>query len=197
MYLPSAFAMTEDDARSCITASGAAHLITHDPSVGFDATVLPLLLRGNSLVGHVARGNPIWQRTGRALAIFTPLDGYVSPSWYPSKQEHGKVVPTWNYITVHVHGTIHAHQESSWIREVVEHLTDVHEQRIGSNWKVSDAPAEFIEGQLKAIVGIEILIDRIEGKSKLSQNRGSQDVDGVIASAPPVLADAVRTATGR
>ena len=197
MYLPTSFAMTEDDARSCITASGAAHLITHDPSLGFEATVLPLVLRGYSLVGHVARGNPIWKQTGQVLVIFTPLDGYVSPSWYPSKQDHGRVVPTWNYKTVHVHGSIHAHQDVSWIREVVEHLTDVHEQRIGSNWKVSDAPAEFIEGQLNAIVGIEILIDRIEGKSKLSQNRASQDVDGVIASAPPALADAVRRAAGR
>ena len=111
MYLPPAFAMTEDDARACITTTGLAQLITHDPNLGFDATVLPLLLRGDALVGHVARGNPIWQRTGPALAIFTPLDGYISPSWYPSKQEHGKVVPTWNYVTVHCHGMMRAHHD--------------------------------------------------------------------------------------
>ena len=106
-------------------------------------------------------------------------------------------MPTWNYVTVHCHGMMQAHHDADWIRQVVGELTDTHEQRIASDWKVSDAPAEFIEGQLKEIVGIEIIIDRIEGKAKLSQNRAAQDVDGVIASAPPALANAVRTAAGR
>jgi transcriptional regulator len=192
MYLPQAFAMDETDARSAIGTGGVALLVTHRPEDGFDAVTLPLMLRGNTLVGHVAKANPIWKRSGEVFVTFTPLDGYVSPSWYPSKQEHGRVVPTWNYITVHVHGTMQAHEDSQWIREVVSDLTDLHEHRIGSGWKLSDAPPDFVESQLRAIVGVEIAIQRIEGKAKLSQNRPPADVEGVIASAPAPMGSAVR-----
>lgn len=192
MYLPKAFEISLSEAQSVISASGAALLVTHDPEQGFDATVLPLLLRGDRLVGHVARANPIWKRTGAVFVAFTPLDGYISPSWYPSKLDHGKVVPTWNYLAVHVHGTLKAHHDRGWLSELVSDLTDLHESRVGSDWKVSDAPSSFIDAQLQAIVGVEILIERIEGKAKLSQNRPDPDVAGVIASAPAALSAAVR-----
>lgn len=192
MYLPQAFAMSEAEARSVIQASGAALLVTHDPETGFDATLLPLLLRGDRLVGHVAKANPVWKRAGAVFVTFTPLDGYVSPSWYPSKREHGKVVPTWNYLTVHVHGTMQAHHDHAWLRQTVTDLTDVHESRIGSAWKVSDAPPSFIDAQLQAIVGVEISIDRIEGKAKLSQNRSATDAEGVTTFAPPAMGAAIR-----
>lgn len=192
MYLPAAFQMSLTEARSIIEVSAAALLITHDPEHGFDATVLPLLLRDDSLVGHVARANPIWKRPGAVFVTYTPLDGYISPSWYPSKQDHGKVVPTWNYLTVHVHGTLQAHHDREWLRQLVTDLTDLHESRIGSAWKVGDAPPSFVDTQLQAIVGVEISIERIEGKAKMSQNRATPDVEGVIASAPDPMSAAVR-----
>ena len=196
VYTPAHFAMPETESREQIVAAGAGLLVVHHPEQGFDAAMIPLHLDGDRLLGHVAKANPIWRTEGPVLAVFTPVDGYVSPSWYPSKAEHGKVVPTWNYVTVHVHGTMRAHQDPEWLRGVVTSLTDEHEARTGTGWKVTDAPDSYIEGLLKAIVGIEIAIERIEGKAKLSQNKPADDVAGVIAARPDALGAAMRKAAG-
>ena len=194
MYTPRAFEIDSAKADAIIDECDLASVIVFDPNDGFDATWLPLLRRTGRLVGHVARANSLWRHTGPALAMFRTVDGYVSPTWYASKREHGKVVPTWNYVAVNVHGTLIAHHEEPWKREVVTALTARHETQIGSDWQITDAPAEYIEATLGSIVGIEIVIDRIEGKAKLSQNRSEADVAGVIAANPNPLGDAVRRA---
>ena len=124
-------------------------------------------------VGHVARQNPVWQAlTGRpGIVVFHGPQAYVSPNWYPSKREHHKVVPTWNYAIVHVHGIARAIQDRSRLREIVQALTGIHEAAQPVPWQVGDAPADFIATMLDAIVGIEIPIDSIEGKWKMSQNK--------------------------
>jgi transcriptional regulator len=133
---------------------------------------------------HVARANPIWKdftATSQALVLFQGAHGYISPSWYPSKQEHGKVVPTWNYMVVHAYGSLHAIEDPSWLRGFVSRLTDRHEAGRAQPWQVSDAPGEYIEKTLRGIVGLELKIDRLVGKWKLSQNRSAADQRGVIA----------------
>jgi transcriptional regulator len=139
-----------------------------------------LLLRG-----HIARSNSLWRElknNAAVLAIFTGADDYVSPSWYPSKREHGKAVPTWNYATVHVKGCIRFIDDVAWLRDFVGALTDMHEHGRVNRWHVSDAPAEYIEGMLRAIVGFEIEVSSIVGKFKGSQNRSSADRAGVHAA---------------
>ena len=107
-------------------------------------------------------------------------DAYISPSWYATKAEHGRVVPTWNYVTAHVHGVVTVHDDPAWVAELVRELTDRHEAGRAAPWSVDDAPPKFFAGQLRAIVGVELAIERIEAKFKLSQNRPAADVDGVI-----------------
>ena len=189
MYRPAAFDVAEErELFDLIEDASFGHLVTNGPD-GFDATGLPLILDPRSgprghLRGHVARANPQWRATNgaRAFVLFPLLDGYVSPSWYPSKAEHGKVVPTWNYEVVHVHGTITVHDDVDWVRALVTDLTDRHEARGASDrpWAVTDAPPQFIDSQLRAIVGIEVEIERVEGKRKLSQNRSDRDRSGVV-----------------
>lgn len=136
------------------------------------------------LIGHLARANPQWQSTDLskpALAVFMGPDAYVSPSWYPSKAETGRVVPTWNYAVVHVRGPLTFFDDAEWLRAAVERLTHHHESRRTDPWQVSDAPERFVASQLKGIVGFEIAIASIEGKYKLSQNRAEPDREGVIA----------------
>jgi transcriptional regulator len=171
-----------------IRAVGFATLVT----VGADGPLvshLPLLLDAEAepqgaLVGHLARANPQWKDSDLskpALAIFMGPDAYVSPSWYPSKHEHGRVVPTWNYRVVHVRGTLTLFEAPDELRAHVEALTDRHEGRFALPWKVSDAPEEFIQRQLKGIVGLRLQIESIDGKAKLSQNRSEPDRLGVVA----------------
>lgn len=136
------------------------------------------------LMGHVARANPVWREYSRAQPSIVAFQGphaYVSPSWYASKAEHGKVVPTWNYAVVHVHGIPRVVEGRQEFLALLERLTDANEASLPSQWKVSDAPADFIDKTLNAIVGIEIEIQRIEGKWKMSQNRNNADREGVIA----------------
>jgi transcriptional regulator len=125
-------------------------------------------------------------------------DAYVSPSWYPSKAEHGRVVPTWNYVQVHVHGRLVVHDDPGWVRDQVTRLTREHEARFDRPWSVDDAPAPFVAGQLRAIVGVELRISRIEAKAKLTQNRSAADAEGVVAglteAGQPDAAAAVREA---
>jgi transcriptional regulator len=135
-----------------------------------------------TLQGHVARNNPQWQLPvlGEALVIVRGADSYITPSWYASKAEHGRVVPTWNYLTAHVYGTVTVHDDPVWLDGLVRRLTDKHEANRPQPWSVDDAPQKYLAGQLRAIVGIELAITRIEAKFKLSQNRPAADIDGVI-----------------
>ena len=135
-----------------------------------------------TLYGHLARANPQWSLvpTGEALAIFTGPDAYVTPSWYATKQETGKVVPTWNYITVHAWGAPRVIEDAGWLRRQLDDLTASQESGRSFPWAVGDAPEPFIASQMKGIVGVEIPIARIEGKWKVSQNRPEADRAGVV-----------------
>jgi transcriptional regulator len=159
-------------------------------SGGLTANHIPLELDPDAgpygtLRGHVARGNPMWREVASgidSLAIFQGPQSYISPSWYASKQEHGRVVPTWNYMVVHASGPLRIVDDTVWLRGLVERLTHRHEAHQTQPWRVSDAPVEFIEKQLAAIVGIEMAIRKIEGKWKVSQNRPATDREGVAAA---------------
>jgi transcriptional regulator len=136
------------------------------------------------LLGHIAIANDQWrtaQPGAQALAIVHGPQAYISPSWYESKARHGRVVPTWNYEAVHLTGTIEFHQDAEWLRGFVTRLTELHEGGRAHPWAVTDAPPEYIDGQLRAIVGVELTITRIEAKQKLSQNRSALDRAGVVA----------------
>jgi transcriptional regulator len=150
---------------------------------------VPFLLDAESgqhgtLLGHVARANPVWQALAEgasSVAVFTGPQAYVSPSWYPSKQAHGKVVPTWNYAVVHAHGVPRVLDDPARVLDIVTRLTQVHEASQAQPWQVADAPADYVANLLKAIVAIEFPVQRWVGKNKASQNRSSADQQGVIA----------------
>ena len=184
MYVPAHFAAEDEAVLQLLDNHGAADLVTMTRD-GLVATMLPFLFdrERDVLLGHLARNNDHWRLPviGDALVIMRGRDAYVSPTWYASKQEHGRVVPTWNYITAHVHGTMTVYDDAAWVEDVVRRLSDRHESGRAEPWSVDDAPAKFVSGQLRAIVGVEIAIQRIEAKFKLSQNRPAADVDGVIA----------------
>jgi transcriptional regulator len=184
MYIPTHFAPDAEAAHQLLSHHGAADLVTAGPD-GLEATVLPFLYdreRG-VLQGHFARANDHWRHLegGEGLVIVRGPDSYVTPTWYASKAEHGRVVPTWNYAVVHVHGTLSIHDDIDWLADLVRRLTDHHEGQRPVPWTVDDAPERFIAGQLRAIVGVELAIRRIEAKFKYSQNRPAADIDGVIA----------------
>jgi transcriptional regulator len=189
MYLPMHFKEERlPMLHGLIRAQPLATLVTLSTG-GLTADHVPLLLdaeRGayGTLVGHVARANPLWkdhQTAVDALAVFTGPDSYISPSFYPTKRKTGMVVPTWNYVAVHAWGKLNVHDDANWLRDLVSRLTDHHESAGKAPWRVTDAPADFIDKMLKAIVGIEIPIHRIEGKWKVSQNRPAADREGTIA----------------
>ncbi len=182
MYNPAAFRETDPEVlRAAIREYPLATLVTQGAE-GLEATHLPMLLNGDVLRGHIARANPHWQKYeagAEALAIFTGPQHYISPNWYASKRAHGRVVPTWNYVAIHARGPLTFHHDPEWLRELVTALTAEHERTQERPWRVSDAPAEFIDAQLRAIVGVEMAVTSLEGKWKLSQNRPAADVDGV------------------
>jgi transcriptional regulator len=193
MYIPAHFAIDDDAVQQLLARHGAADLITQTAD-GLVATMLPFVYEPSvgeqgALYGHVARNNDQWRlpAQGESLAILRGPDAYISPSWYASKAEHGRVVPTWNYVTAHVYGRLVVHDDPSWVEDIVRRLTAKHEAaRLTSPgqppaWSVDDAPRKFIEGQLRAIVGLELQITRIEAKAKLSQNRPATDIAGVVA----------------
>jgi transcriptional regulator len=184
VYIPSHFAVTESEITAVLRTGGLAQLVTPTAS-GLVSTPLPLLFDEphGALVGHLARNNPHWSvtATGDSLAIFPGPQAYISPNWYPSKAEHGRAVPTWNYEVVHVHGRLVVHDDVDWLRAHVTALTDTHEAAQDHPWQVTDAPDDYLTGQLRAIVGIELQIARVEGKAKLSQNRSADDRAGVVA----------------
>jgi transcriptional regulator len=187
MYVPAHFAADDSAVRELLTNHGAADLVTATPQ-GLLATLLPFVYdpevgENGALLGHVARNNEQWRQSvlGDALVIVRGPDAYVTPSWYAAKAEHGRVVPTWNYVTAHVYGRLVVHDDPVWLDSLVRRLTDRHEAASPQPWSVEDAPPTFIAGQLRAIVGVELVISRVEAKLKLSQNRSGADVDGVVA----------------
>jgi transcriptional regulator len=182
MYVPPAF--RDDDRASIhatIRAARLSNLVTATAE-GLMATPLPLLLDDSEgkhgvLYGHVARANPQWKSApiGEAMAIFMGPDAYVTPSWYATKQETGKVVPTWNYVAVHAYGPVEFFEDADRLREVVTRLTDLYEKPLAEPWAVTDAPEQFVQAQLRGIVGLRMPITRLDGKRKLSQNRSRED----------------------
>ena len=207
MYIPAHFTPDEALVDELLRNHGAADLVTQTEQ-GLVATMLPFIYvppagagtgdpdagtpdaggprsagQYGALHGHLARNNDQWKlgAVGEALAIVRGPDAYISPGWYASKAEHGRVVPTWNYVTAHVYGRLVVHDNPVWTEDLVRRLTTKHEAYREHPWSVDDAPRPFIEGQLRAIVGVELEITRIEAKAKLSQNRPPADVDGVIA----------------
>lgn len=182
MYTPKHFVETRVEAlHGLIRMYPFATLVTRTTD-GLTANHLPFERVGAVLHGHVARGNELAQLDGaEVLLVFQGPDGYISPNWYPSKHETGREVPTWNYAVVHVHGRLRVIDDATWLRRLLETLTDHHEAGQAQPWKISDAPDDHIETSLRAIVGLEIAIDRIEGKFKLSQNHPSRNRAGVIA----------------
>jgi transcriptional regulator len=188
MYTPTAFREEDLPAlHGVIREVRLANLVTATAE-GLLATPLPLFLLPEegphgTLYGHLARANPQWKIPvlGEAMAIFGGADAYVTPSWYATKREHGKVVPTWNYVAVHAYGPVEFFEDEARLLEAVTRLTELHESPRPQPWAVSDAPEAFIRAQLRGIVGLRLPIARIEGKRKMSQNRSAEDRAGVAA----------------
>ncbi|WP_421280936.1 FMN-binding negative transcriptional regulator [Aeromonas taiwanensis] len=190
MYLPPHFAVTDPETlHQLMQAHPLGALITHG-ELGMDANHLPFELDAGEgkqgvLRAHVARNNPLWQEVkdgDEVLVIFRAADGYISPNWYPSKQAHHKQVPTWNYAVVHAHGRIRVRDDARFVRRLLATLTRTHEAAEPTPWKMADAPRDYLEAMVAAVVGIEIEIDRLVGKFKLSQNKEEADRQGAIAA---------------
>lgn len=189
MYCPAHFAQTDTAAlHALLRARPLATLVTlgeHGPN----ADHIPLLLDTTGggapvLRGHVARANPMWKTLpagSEALAIFHGPDAYITPAWYPAKREHGKVVPTWNYAVVHARGPLRIVHDTDWLRAQLAALTGQQEAPLADPWAMTDAPAEYIEAMLAAVVGIELTVTALEGKWKASQNQPEGNRAGVIA----------------
>lgn len=175
--------MEDAEVPAFLDAIATAELVTSGPDGYPVATLLPFVRDGDRLLMHMARGNPHWQAIEPgtpALAVVAGPQAYVSPSWYATKQEHGRVVPTWNYSAVHLTGRVTTRDDEAWLRDLVGRLTELHEQHRVTPWAVTDAPADFVRKQLRAIVGIELVVERVEAKAKLSQNRSAEDRAGVV-----------------
>jgi len=187
MYLPKHFEERDPERlRGFIERHPLGSLVTATAS-GLDANHMPFLFAdtgsaAGTLHGHMARANPLWREVGRdapALVIFRGPDSFISPTWYPSKRENSRVVPTWNYAVVHVHGVLRCVDDPAWVRSHVEALTREHEGKREAPWAVTDAPPDFIDKMVAAVVGIEISITQVVGKWKVSQNRSISDRVGV------------------
>lgn len=185
MYRPPVFREDSVDAmRALIRGNPFATLVVSGTG-GLEAAHIPLVMVDDGehgmLQGHVARPNSLWENFDPAvevLAVFQGADHYVTPSWYPSKAEHGKVVPTWNYDAVHAYGTMRAIEDSDWLLTHLNAVTDQMEADREAPWSVSDAPGDYIEKMMRGLVGLEITISRLEGKTKMSQNRNETDRKG-------------------
>jgi transcriptional regulator len=189
MYIPASFREGKiERLHDLIMKHPLGLLVTHGNG-GLEASPIPFLLYPDegefgTLRAHMARANPHWKLLvdqAECLIAFQGVDGYVTPSWYPSKAEHHKSVPTWNYATVQVRGIATVTEDAAWLRRQLDDLTTLHEMSRPQPWSVSDAPADYISNQMKAIIGIEIPIGRIDGKWKMSQNKDDADREGVIA----------------
>lgn len=182
MYVPPKFAMTPDETASALAAVRFGHLVSHT-SDGLVVTPLPLMYDAteHALIGHVARANPHALADGaESVATFAGPHAYVSPGFYATKAETGKVVPTCNYDVLAVYGRLVIHDDADWVLDLVTRLTDLHEDGRTEPWQVSDAPEPFVAGQLKAIVGISLPVTAVEGKAKMSQNQPDRNRDGVV-----------------
>jgi len=184
MYVPAPNAVEDEDTiRSMVASARTGWFVTDGPGGVPAATLLPVIWRGDRVIAHMARANPQWEdlpANAPGLLIVTLPDAYISPTWYAAKAEHGRVVPTWNYSAVHLTGTVTVHEDENWLREAVTELTDLHEGAREEPWKVTDAPEAYIAGQLRGIVGIELTVNSVEGKAKLSQNRSDADRRGIV-----------------
>lgn len=209
MYLPPQFAESRvDELHRIVRENALGMLVTHSTN-GLDANHLPFLLHvdadgGAVLLAHVARANPLWREVNdgdQVLVVFRGAQGYISPSWYPGKQETHQRVPTWNYEVVHAHGSFHVHDDEKFVRGVVARLTRQHEASQTEPWKMGDAPPDFITEKLQQVVGIEIRITRLEGKRKLNQHHQLPDREGAIrglqACGNPGLAQAMQDSLTR
>lgn len=191
MYIPEHFRPDAEAVTDLLRHHGAVDLVT-TTARGLLATMLPMVFdepdsrpgigEHGALLGHVARKNDQWREAplGESLAIVRGPDAYITPSWYATKREHGRVVPTWNYVMIHAYGRLIVHDDPVWLEANVHRLSEMHEAARLAPWSVDDAPSDYIAGQLRAIVGVELLIDRLEAKAKLSQNRSGADIEGVI-----------------
>ena len=188
--------MTESDVAAFLETHPAGRLVTVGPDGRPDATLLPVLVSGRAVRAHLARANDHWRRIAPGspgLLVVTGADAYVSPGWYASKQEHGRVVPTWNYSEVQLRGSVTVHDDPDWVLDVVTGLTARHERGREQPWAVTDAPPAYVRGQLRAIVGVELTVEHasgvdgvgdtagVQGKAKLSQNRSDADRRAVVA----------------
>lgn len=183
MYVPAAFSLEEENAWDLVSDAGAGMLV-RTASSGLASVFVPVVVSGDRTVvtSHVARANPWWRDAAEAesvLALFVAASAYVSPSYYPSRMEKPEVVPTWNYVAAEVRGELFVRDDVEWLRAQVTTLTNLFEEGRGPRWSVDDAPVDFIDRQLRAIVGLEIRVTSIEGKAKLSQNRPEIDHDNV------------------
>lgn len=186
MYQPAHFRVEDKETLYEFIRAHPLGLLISAGADGAIADPVPFLVdaKAGLLRAHMARANPHWRElagSGRALVVFQASGHYISPGWYPSKQETGRVVPTWNYVIVEVRGRVTIHEDPEWLMRQVSDLTGLHEAGRGNAWKVSDAPEAFVAAQLRAIVGFEIEIESMNGKYKLSQNRQEQDRAGVVA----------------
>jgi len=190
MYLPNAFEESRAEMlHAFLRAHPLAAIVMHADGE-LCADHIPLILQphpapNGRLLGHVARANPLWRRAGdgaACLAVFRGVDRYISPNAYATKAQTGKVVPTWNYEAVHVNGTIRAIDDRAWLRDFLETLTHEHECTQPRPWRIDDAPADYIEAMLGAVVGIEITVQRVTGKAKLSQNQPAENRRSLIAA---------------
>lgn len=188
MYLPPQFAETDEDVMRALIAAHPLGLLISASEAGVQANPVPFLVSvrdgATRLRAHLSRANPQWrhiQDGASVLVVFQGAETYVTPSWYQSKIEHGKVVPTWNYAMVQARGAATVEESSHWLGDQVGALTDTHESGRDAPWKVTDAPEKFIEAQLRGIVGIDITVSELTGKWKVSQNRPDADRHGVHA----------------
>lgn len=183
MYVPEHFAADEPDALiTRIARRWAGLLVTVEADGTPVATHLPIVWDAKNKIvrGHIARANPQWRGgASRGLIVLRGPEAYVSPNWYPSKAEHGKAVPTWNYEAVHITGRVEWIDAPAALEEVVRELTTLHEGDRTNPWRIEDAPRDYIEGLLRGIVGVALHAERIEAKRKLSQNKGADDREGV------------------
>ncbi len=199
MYVPPANAADEATARAHVAGIGAGELVTVGPDGRPDVTLVPVLWTGDRVRMHLARANPQGARIAPdspGLLVCTGPQAYVSPSWYATKAEHGRVVPTWNYTSVQLEGTVRVHDDPAWLLALVSDLSDRHEAGRAAPWSVEDAPEAFARGQLRGIVGVELTVTAVHAKAKLSQNRSEADRAGVVAGLAAEPGDASR-AVGR
>jgi transcriptional regulator len=208
MYQPPHFREDNPGIQHALIRAHPLGLLVTMGAEGLEANLIPFVLDTPvggpvALRGHLARPNPQWRgfdAASEALVVFQGPEAYITPSWYSVKAETGKVVPTWNYVVVQVHGRVRAVEDAGWLRQQIENLTNGQEKREAAPWKVSDAPEAYVAGQIRGIVGIEIAVTRIEGKWKTSQNRPAQDHAGIIAGLTAVgdaeMAALVKSRTG-